>query len=167
MRYNVLIYEGRNGMEDVVNEPPPQPARSAHQPASHRVHPQAPPSHTRHHLGCSQCRILVFPGFFIHTITPARLHRERAVDRPLYHGTALYVQRHVAHSATGTGERRCMSARRADTGHRSASRRLDTGGTVALQCRPMAGTGWKRALECRPKVRPLPFFRSEPTPKRL
>ena len=40
-------------------------------------------------------------------------------------------------------------------------------GTVALQCRPMAGTGWQRALECRPKVRPLPFFRSEKTPKRL
>ena len=55
-------------------------------------------------------------------------------------------------------ESTAVQARTAGTGHRSASHWLALAGTVALQCQPKSGTGWKRALQCRPKAPFSPLF---------
>ena len=70
-------------------------------------------------------------------------------------------------SATGTGRGPGVAGRSAGTGHRRAAKGAALSSTVALQCRPSAGTGWKRALECRPKSRQLPPFHSRITPRWL
>ena len=52
-----------------------------------------------------------------------------ALERPL---PSKKIQ--GAHSATGTGERRCRLAHRADTGHWSATDLVTLAGTGALEC---------------------------------
>ena len=77
---------------------------------------------------------------------------------------------HDADSATGTGERHSRPARRADTGHWSATesgtlemhwalechRFRDTGLALESSASRRLDTGRKRALECRPKAYKMP-----------